>query len=49
MTEEMDEHLQGAVFIRSRDPDYNYCYLLPQRYNISTPQSECNCNKETTG
>ena len=48
MTEEKHEHLQGVIFIRSRDPDYNYCYLLPRRYNI-TPQSKCNCNQETTG
>ena len=51
MTEENHEHLQGVVLIRSRDPaaGYNYCYLLPQRYNISTLQSKCNCNQETTG
>ena len=49
MTEEKHEHLQGVVFIRSHDPDYNYCYLLPQRYSIITPQSKCNCNQETTG
>ena len=48
MTEEKHEHLQGVVFIRSRDPAYNYCYPFPQRYNISTLQSECNCNQETT-
>ena len=43
VTEEMHEHLQGVVFIRSCDPNYNYCYLSPQRYKITTvtPQSEC--------
>ena len=49
MTEEMHEHLQGVVFIKSRidpyDPDYCYSPLL--RYNIITPQPECNCNQET--
>ena len=48
MTEEMHEHLQGVVFIRSFDQ--GYCYPFPRRYNIiAPPQPKCNCNQETTG
>ena len=46
MTEEMHEHLQGVVFIRSRDP--GYCFPYPRRYNIIAPHSKYNCNQETT-
>ena len=48
MTEEMHEHLQDVVFIRSGNP--GYCYPFPRRYNIiAPPQPKCNCNQETTG
>ena len=54
MTEEMHEHLQGVVYIRSRaDPyDAGYCYSPLLRYNILStpgPQSKCNCNQDTPG
>ena len=48
MTEEIHEHLQGVVLIRSHDAGYNYCYLLPRRYNIIAPHFKYNCNQETT-